>query len=69
MTIEEILLREIDRAPSLLSVSKATGLRYGNLHRFYNQGADIRLSSVQALADHFGYRLVKRKSQVSRRKR
>ena len=60
LKIEDLLIREIDKAPSLRSVAQATGLRYGNLWRFYHEGSDIRLSSVQALLDHFGYKVIKK---------
>ena len=59
MNIADTLRREIGRADTLKEVSVEAGLPYSSLYNFYIEGADIQLSNVQKLANHFGYRLTK----------
>lgn len=40
-------------------IAKDSGVDYYTLARFLDEGRDIRLSSVQKLADYFGMRFTK----------
>ena len=63
MKIAALLKREIKQAESQGKVAKGSGIDQANLSRFLNSGSDIRLSSVQALLDYFGYVLVKKRGR------
>ena len=63
MKIAALLKREIKQAESQGKVAEGAGIDQANLSRFLNSGSDIRLSSVQALLDYFGYVLVKKRGR------
>lgn len=44
---------------SLYEIKNAAGVDYATLHRFVNADADVRVSTVDALAAALGLRLVK----------
>ena len=59
-TIAETLQAEIAKVGSLKRVARETGLGYATVHRFATEGAELRLPSVQTLADYFDLQLTKR---------
>ncbi len=61
-TITEILRSEIAEVGSIKRVSRETGLPYAVVHGFATSGTDIKMATVQALADYFGMALVKKES-------
>jgi len=59
VTIAETLRKEVLRADSLYAVAKGADLNYATIHTFAH-GGDLRVSTADVLAAHFGYRLVKK---------
>jgi hypothetical protein len=47
------------QADTIKEVAVEAGIPYSCVYNFFHEGADIQLSNVQKLADHFGYRLAK----------
>ncbi len=68
MNIADTLRQEIGRADTLKAVSVEAGLPYSCVHGFVHGDADIQLSNVQKLADHFGYRLIKARPRRSKKR-
>lgn len=58
MSIEQQLREAIDRSGlTRYAIAKGAGVGYDALSRFLDQGRDIRLSTIEALAAYFGMTL------------
>ena len=69
MTVSETLRAAIEAALrngiTRYAIAKATSLDHTALTRFLAEGRDVRLSTVDALADYLGLELQPRKAQAS----
>lgn len=59
---EELRKSVADSGLSLYRIAKDSGVPHAAMHRFVNDGRDLKLSTADKLAAYFGLRLVGKES-------
>lgn len=61
LSVSQAVREAVNRSGlSLYAIAKSAEIEYGTLHRFVHADADVRVSSIDALAKTLGLELVQR---------